>query len=207
VSPDSLIGNRPTAHPAVTLTDMVQLAQTIVVNAPADVVWRVVAGGFDRIGEWATAIPSSAAYPVVESATGAPVPGRVCRTGVALVPEVTETIVAFDDAGRTLTYGATGGMPHFVTLARNRWWVTAKGDRQSRVTFAAELRVRGPIGWLARWWLLARVGRTGRFLLDDLRYYVEHGIASPRKRRQLGWAVTGRSAGRTLGTARGRGNP
>jgi hypothetical protein len=34
------------------------------------------------------------------------VPGRVCRTGVALVPEVTETIVAFDDTGRTLTYEA-----------------------------------------------------------------------------------------------------
>jgi hypothetical protein len=183
---------------------MVELTQSIVVNAPAHAVWRVVAGGFDRIGEWATAIPASTACRVVEPATGAPVPGRACRTGVALVPEVTETIVAFDDPGRTLIYEATSGMPSFVTLARNRWQVTAEGERRSRVTFAADLRVRGPIGWLARWWLLARVGRTGRYLLEDLKYYVEHGVASPRKQHQL--AVTERWAGRRRGTARGRGS-
>jgi hypothetical protein len=180
------------------------LTQTIVVNAPADAVWRVVAGGFDRIGEWATAIPASTAHSVLESATGAPVPGRVCRTGLALVPEVTETIVAFDDAGQTLTYEATSGLPSFVTLARNRWQVTAEGERHTRVTFAADLRVHGPIGWLARWWLLARVGRTGRYLLDDLKYYVEHGVASPRKQHQVA-TVNGRWAGRRLGTDRGRG--
>ncbi len=163
---------------------MFELTRSVVVEAPAEAVWQVIADGFDRIGQWATAIPASAAYPVPDPATGAPVPGRVCRTGVALVPEVTETIVAFDDAGRSLTYEATAGMPAFVTLARNRWQVTAVGDR-ARVTIAAELRVRGPLGWLARWWLLARVGRTGRYLLDDLKYHVEHGVASPRKRRQL----------------------
>src|SRR6266545_1705961 len=121
---------------------MFELTRSVVVEAPAEAVWQVIADGFDRIGQWATAIPASAAYPVPDPATGAPVPGRVCRTGVALVPEVTETIVAFDDAGRSLTYEATAGMP-------------------------------------------ARVGRTGRYLLDDLKYHVEHGVASPRKRRQL----------------------
>ena len=124
---------------------------------------------------------------------------------MALVPEVTETIVAFDDAGRTLVYEASAGMPSFVTLARNRWQVTADGEQRSRVTFAAELRVRGPLGWLARWWLLARVGRTGRFLLDDLRHYVEHGVASPRKHRQLARrSFSVRWAGRRRQRAPGR---
>lgn len=45
-------------------------------------------------------------------------PGRVCRTGVSLAPEVTETIIAYDKPGRTLTYQATAGMPDFVTVAR-----------------------------------------------------------------------------------------
>jgi hypothetical protein len=63
--------------------------------------------------------------------------------------------------------------------------VTAEGEHRSRATFAAELHVHGPLGRLARWWLRARVGRTGRFLLDDLKHYVEHGAVSPRKRRQL----------------------
>jgi hypothetical protein len=81
-----------------TLRGMVALTRSIVVQAPADAVWRVVAGGFDRIGEWATAIPASipasTANPITalasEPVTDAPVPGRVCRTGVALVPEVTD---------------------------------------------------------------------------------------------------------------------
>jgi hypothetical protein len=190
---------------------MVALTQTVVVQARADAVWRVVAGGFDRIGEWATAIPVSTACPISQPAAGppaeAPVPGRVCRTGVALVPEVTEMIVAFDDVARTLTYEATAGMPAFVTLARSRWRVAVEGERCCRVTFAAELRVRGPVGWLARWWLLASVGRTGRYLLDDLKHYVEHGTVSPRKQHQLSRAaLSGRSAARTRGTGRGRGS-
>jgi hypothetical protein len=182
---DSLRGNRPASGLPVRLAGMVALTQTLMIDAPADAVWRVVAGGFDRIGDWATAIPASTACPVPAPGTDAPVPGRVCRTGLALVPEVTETVVAFDDAARSLTYEATAGMPSFVALARNRWQVTEEGDRRARVTFAAELAVRGPVGWLARWWLLARVGRTGRYLLDDLRHYVEHGVPSPRKQRRL----------------------
>src|SRR5205814_1382951 len=123
--------------PAGHADGMVALTQAIVVHAAAEAVWQVVAGGFDRIGEWATAIPASTACPITDSATGsatqAPVPGRVCRTGVTLVPEVTETIVAFDDTARTLTYEASAGMPSFVTLARNRWQVFVEGERQSRV--------------------------------------------------------------------------
>lgn len=175
---------------------MFELTRSVVIDAPPDAVWQVVAGRFDRIGEWATAIPASAACPVPRPVAGAPVPGRVCRTGVALVPEVTETIVAFDDAARTLTYEATAGMPAFVTLARNRWQVTAEAGRRTRVSFAAELRVRGPLGCLARWWLLAQVGRTGRHLLDDLKHYVEHGTPSPRKRRHLDRAAARPRPGR-----------
>lgn len=187
---------------------MVALTQTTVVHAPAGAVWQVVAGLFDRIGEWATTIPASAACPIVEPVPDAPVPARVCRTGMAMVPEVTETIVAFDATGRTLTYEATAGMPSFVVLARNQWRVTAEGEQSSRVTFKAELHVRGLIGWVARWLLLARVARTGRFLLDDLRHYVEHGVASPRKQRQLARAaVIGPGATRTRETTPGRRTP
>lgn len=164
---------------------MTRWSASIVIDAPADTVWRVIAHEFDRIGDWATAIPASTACPVPQPATGAPVPGRACHTGIALVPQVTETVVAFDEAGRSLTYQATGGLPSFVTLARNRWHVTAEGPGRARATFDAELRVRGPLGRLLRWLLLVRVGRSGRLLLDDLKNYVEHGRPSLRKQRQL----------------------
>jgi hypothetical protein len=166
---------------------MFPLTNHIIIEAPADAVWEVVAARFDRIGEWATAIPSSTAVPAVHqpAAAGAPVPGRVCRTGIAMVPEATETIVEYDGAGRTLTYQVTGGLPAFVALARNRWQVTALDHRRCRAEFQARLEVRGMLGRLARWWLLARVGRDGGHLLADLKHYVEHGTPSPRKQRQL----------------------
>ena len=169
---------------------MARLTNSITIAAPADQVWEVVAGRFDAIGEWATAIPASAACSVPQPVAGAPVPGRVCHTGIALVPEVTETVVGYDAAARTLTYEATAGMPAFVTLARNRWQVTAESDQRARVAFVAELQVRGPLGGLARWWLLTQAGRTGRHLLEDLKHFVEHGTPSPRKQRQLGRAET-----------------
>jgi hypothetical protein len=42
---------------------MTALTSDIVIDAPADVVWQVIAHQFDRIGDWATAIPASAWCP------------------------------------------------------------------------------------------------------------------------------------------------
>ncbi|HET9142303.1 SRPBCC family protein, partial [Actinophytocola sp.] len=151
-------------------------------EAPAEAVWEVVAHRFDRMGEWATAIEASTALAGAPGTQGAPVAGRVCRTGVRLVPEVAETIVAYDEVGRTLTYEATSGMPGFVRQARNRWQVTALDGGRSRVAFNAQLEVRGLFGWLARRVLLARVGRSGGQVLDDLKHFVERGEPTPRKR-------------------------
>jgi Polyketide cyclase / dehydrase and lipid transport len=163
---------------------MTALTNEIVIDAPAGAVWRVIAFEFDRIGDWATAIPASKTHAAVGFPTvDAPVTGRICHTGLRLVPEVTETIVGYDEAAMTLTYEATGGLPSFVTLARNRWQVTAIAGDRARVSFQAQLRVRGLGGWLFRWWLLRRVGRDGRHLLDDLNHYVTQGTPSPRKQR------------------------
>lgn len=159
---------------------MSALSNEIVIEAPADTVWRVIAHEFDRIGDWATAIPASEAL-VAGCAVQAPVAGRVCHTGLRMAPNVTETIVAYDEAARTLTYEATDGIPAFVTLARNQWQVIALDDGRSRVCFHAQLQVRGMWGKLFRWWLLARVGRDGKHLLDDLKHFLEHGTPSPRK--------------------------
>jgi hypothetical protein len=171
---------------------MPQLSTDLVVAAPADAVWEVVGHRFDRIGEWATAVPASAALPALapDLAPGGPargpagVAGRVCRTGVRLLPEVTETLVAYDEANRTLTYEATG-MPAFVVAARNTWTVTPLDEHRSRLCLHARFDTRGVLGALARWLILAQVRRTSRHLAEDLRHFAEHGTPSPRKRAQL----------------------
>jgi hypothetical protein len=101
-----------------------------------------------------------------------------------LLPIVTETLLAYDEINRTLTYAATG-LPAFVTGARNTWTVTPLDEHRCLVTVQARFDTRGLLGRLAGWVILAQVGRTSRHLADDLRHYAEHGTPSPRKRRQL----------------------
>lgn len=168
---------------------MQPLTSTITIDTSADQVWDIIAHQFGRIGEWATAISGSTTITAPATVTHnhvpveAPVAGRVCDTGIRAVPQVTETIVAYDEDARTLTYQATAGMPAFVTLARNTWQVKPLSDVQAQVTYAGELEVRGVLGALARRLLLARVARDGQYLLDDLKHYAEHGEPSPRKQR------------------------
>jgi hypothetical protein len=163
---------------------MPELSVDLVVAAPADRVWDVIGPGFDRIGEWATAIPASTAIPTDPPAPGpAPVAGRVCQTGIRLVPQVVETLVAYDDSHRTLTYEASG-LPAFVTVARNTWTVVPIDANRCRVGLRARFDTRGLIGLLGRWAILAQTRRTSRHLAEDLRHYVETGTPSPRKQRQ-----------------------
>jgi hypothetical protein len=174
---------------------MAELSTDLIVAAPADRVWDVIGRRFDRIGDWATAVPHSTALPNASATTAgprlpiaadvlaAPVAGRVCQTGIRLVPQVTETLIAYDDANRTLTYQASG-MPAFVTLARNTWTVTAIDAHHSRVSLRARFDTRGLLGLLGRWAILAQTRRTSRHLTEDLRHYVQTGQASPRKQRQ-----------------------
>lgn len=179
---------------------MSRLSSAFIVEAPADAVWEVVGRGFHRIGEWATAIPASTA--IAEPAgprsdrsaatqvrnapaiPAAPVAGRVCQLGVRLLGQVEETLVAYDEANRTLTYEA-GGMPAFVTTARNTWTVVPLDRRRTLVRIDAQFDTRGVLGHLGRWAIFAQVGRTTRYLADDLRHFVEHGTPSPRKLQQL----------------------
>ncbi|GIJ43968.1 hypothetical protein Val02_08540 [Virgisporangium aliadipatigenens] len=175
---------------------MSEISVDLLVAAPADAVWKVIGPGFARIGEWSTAVVTSTAVPRDAAdtrvpAAGASAAGRVCDTGLRLVPRITETLVAYDDAARTLTYEA-GGMPSFVTLARNTWSVTPMDETRCRVSLRARFDTRGPLGLLGRWVILAQARRAARHLAEDLRHVAETGTPSPRKRRQL---RAGRPAG------------
>jgi hypothetical protein len=176
---------------------MPNLSTHLIIAARADHVWEIIGRRFERIGEWATAVPASTGLrcagsgsAVVTSAattqvgTDGPMTGRVCSTKVRLMPRITETIVAYNEANRTLTYEASG-MPTFVTAARNTWTVTPVDEETCRVTLNAQFDTSGLLGRLARWAILAQVRRTSHYLQDDLAHYARHGIPSPRKQRQL----------------------
>jgi hypothetical protein len=170
---------------------MSKLSDQIHIDASAAEVWRVVGVHFDGIGDWATAIPASTANLGADGVTPAPITGRTCQTGLRWLPATTETIVAYDDAARTLTYEAQD-MPTFVAVARNRWVVTSEGAQGCRVSYDAVFETRGVLGRLTRPLIVIGVRRTGRHTLDDLKQYVQRGVPSPRKQRRLRKAEVGR---------------
>jgi polyketide cyclase/dehydrase/lipid transport protein len=171
---------------------MPQLTTHLSIDAPADAVWQVIGSGFAHIGDWATSIPASAAIPAVAvsspppaaAAASAPMPGRTCRTGTRLVPEIAETLTSYDEQNRTLTYQASG-LPRFITAARSTWTVTPAGEAACRVTVTGHFGTRGVLGLLGCWAIFAQARLSARHLQSDLRHYVTHGTPSPRKQRQL----------------------
>jgi hypothetical protein len=165
------------------------------VDAPAAAVWEVVAHQFDRVGDWATAIPSSNPAPGPALAAEAPVAGRECHTGIRMVPEITERIVAYDEAGRTLTYRAEN-LPGFLAAAHNQWRVTAVDEHHSTVSLKATVHMRGILGRLFYPAFRLQIARTSPRFLNDLKYYVEYGQPSPSKQRQLRAGRSRRSMGR-----------
>jgi hypothetical protein len=169
---------------------MPKLTTHLTIDAPAGQVWGVIGPGFARIGEWATSVPASAAIPVPAPAAAspgavrAPVMGRTCSTGTRLVPHITESLTAYDEQSRTLSYQA-GGLPAFITTARSTWTVTPAGEATCRVTVTGHFQTRGVLGLLGCWAILARARLTARHLQADLSHYIKHGTPSTRKQRQL----------------------
>jgi len=163
---------------------MTTLNAEVIINAPVAAVWEVVAHRFDRVGEWATVIAASAPTPGPPLVAQAPVAGRTCRTGIAMIPQVTERLVAYDEANHTLTYQAED-LPRVLGTARNQWHVSALDERRTRVSFDATIEVRGLVGQLTYLVLRLQLARTSTRFLHDLKHYVEQGQPSPRKQRQL----------------------
>ncbi len=144
---------------------MATITAEVIIEAPADAVWRVLAYQVRprrRVGD----CHSSTASAAVAANVGAPVPGRVCADVVRMVPEVEERVVAYDEANRTLTYEAQG-VPKFIKTARNRWHVQAVDDRRSHVSFEGTLEPRGLIGRVMYSFLRLQLARLGPQFLND----------------------------------------
>ncbi|MEL6150237.1 MAG: SRPBCC family protein [Chloroflexota bacterium] len=155
-----------------------KLSSTVVINAPAEKVWQVVAHDFAKIGEWASGVEKSVIN--VEAATpeGATVGGRVCS--VPGFGQIRETFTEYDEAGKTFTYEATG-MPFFVTSAHNGWAVQAIDANTSRVSFNLEMNVLPLVGTLMAIPMKMQLTKLLDEATEELKYYVEIGEIHPRK--------------------------
>jgi hypothetical protein len=175
-----------------------ELRAETIIDAPADAVWAVLGTRFGGIGEWATPISVSAMDG--EACVGAIRTCHFTGFGPFKPGTVKEQLTAFDPESRTLAYVAIDGLPKFAEQAVNHFSVQALGDERCVVRSYATLELRGPMrifGWRVR----RRLEKVGSQVLDELRYYVEHGRPHTRKLQSTHMAYSGPSSDIATGSS------
>jgi hypothetical protein len=154
---------------------------SIVINAAASKVWQVLAHEFGTIGQWASSIPTSHVVPELPAPPGAEAGARVCATAVPGFGAVQETFTSYDEPAMRFAYEATQGLPWFITHAENHWMVRSLGTASCEVEARAQVEVRLFPGVFLAPLMKVQLGRTGRRLFEELKYYVEQDQPHPRK--------------------------
>mmetsp|Transcript_17224 Transcript_17224/g.65725 ORF Transcript_17224/g.65725 Transcript_17224/m.65725 type:complete len:171 (-) Transcript_17224:277-789(-) len=147
--------------------------------------WDVVAGQFDKAGDWSSEVLSSQA---IASEPGNPaaalgMSGRILETKQG---KITETFLAFDPEAYQFTYHVLGdGVPGFVEHAQNTWRLESLDHNRTRLTLTVEMQTKGCLGAVMNPLLSYGMHVFLRTLLDDLRHFVETGTVSKRKAKVL----------------------
>ena len=143
----------------------------MIIDAPAAVVWEVLAHRFGDIAEWASIMKSSKKLTHADKPTGAAVSGRVCSAyGFG---EVQEDLLDYDEQAMRFRYQAVKGLPFFIRYAENNWSVEPLSERQCKVHSKGVMRM-GPItGNLLYPFFSLVMHRMGDRLFKDLKGYVE----------------------------------
>ncbi|MFC5382071.1 SRPBCC family protein [Aquipuribacter nitratireducens] len=147
-----------------------RISTGIDIDAPVAAVWEVVGPQFGDVGRWARAVEAST--PVGD--IGEPGSGRRCEVAAPGFDALTEELITYDEAARSLSYRASAGMPRFVRSATNTWRVGPRPDGGSRFDMAADLELAGAARALSPVFA-AYLWGVGRLTARDLQVVVETG--------------------------------
>lgn len=144
------------------------------INAPADKVWDILAHQFGDIASWTSTLSESrivnaAQYPEFIAASTAPIPAR--ETTSTFIKAV-EIITEYSEEEMQLTFDAVG-LPPFMSSARNRQQVIAKGPQRSVVSFDFSIGLKHMFNIMSPL-LKSRFRKTMSGVQQELKLYVEH---------------------------------
>lgn len=150
-----------------------EIKREITINAPAAEVWKVLADGYENIGDWATMVPKSEA----ETDSQGQLCGRVCTSTMG---PLTERISSWNEEEKSLSYDLVG-MPSMFKEGGNNWSVKPIGEDRSIVHMHAKARLSSVAGFFMGWMIKSKMKKDTTGLLEDLKYYVEYGTPHPKK--------------------------
>lgn len=162
----------------------IEISKKATIGVGADRLWSILADEFDRVGDWARAVDSSAPHPAAPAPEGASVGGRICQApGFGAIDE---TFVSFDPERRSYAFRAAASkIPSFVRDITNHTSVRAVGPDRSEVTVKVTADTDGLRGTMIKPIMERKFSSTIDELLEDLRIYAETGQVSGAKSKAL----------------------
>ena len=165
-----------------------EISKTVTINVSADRLWSILADDFDKIGEWARGVDSSAPNTSAEVPDGAAVGGRVCQApGFGAIDE---TFTHFDPQQRTYAFKATASkIPSFIRNLTNHTAVKAIGPDRAEVQLRITADTNGLRGTLVKPMFTRKLSRAIDNTLEDLTIFAESGQVSSQKTKALAKAA------------------
>lgn len=160
------------------------ISKKATINVSADRLWSILADDFDKIGEWARGVDSSAANTSAEVLDGAAVGGRVCQApGFGAI---NETFTQFDAQERTYAFEATASkVPSFVRNITNHTAVKAIGPDRAEVQLRLTADTSGLRGAIVKPLMTRKFGAALDAAIEDMTIFAESGQISSQKTKAL----------------------
>ena len=165
-----------------TLEPNVIVSSKILIDAPADTVWAVLAEDFANIHEWASGVTTSSPHggPLTDIGYS----GRICKINAPGFNDTTERILDYNKDELRITYQLVKGLPGFVKNAINDWKIIPN-EETSHVHTETSMLVSGVLGTLMKRMMTKNTQRVLNQMGDELKHFVEKGKPHPRKLKAL----------------------
>ena len=160
------------------------ISKKATINVSADRLWSILADDFDKIGEWARAVNSSAPNTSAAIPDGAAFGGRVCATpGFG---DINETFSQFDPQQRTYAFKATASkIPSFVNNITNHTTVNPAGPDRAELQLKITADTHGLRGALVKPMMARKFSSAIDDLMEDITIFAESGEISSQKTKAL----------------------
>ncbi|MFT5823449.1 MAG: hypothetical protein ACI8ZM_004710 [Crocinitomix sp.] len=163
---------------------MIKFTKKVIVNTSEDKIWETFAHGFNDAYKWMASVSHSYSQANGESFDGAQSDGRVCE--LSSKPDgikASEKFLAYDEKNKTVTVKVDFiDTPALFPVNYNLVDFSLRkiSENQCEMIWEFSSKIK-PLGYLL--WPLMRIG-FGVFvkqIIEELKYYVEHGTPHPRK--------------------------
>ncbi len=160
------------------------LKKEMVINVPAEYLWKMVGPGFVDVYKWASGVDHAEGKGISQF-EGAVCDERFCDVNVKGFSKISEKLTQYNEDNMTLAYVVKSGMPKFITKAENLWTVIPIDSNHSKLVMNASFEMKGFMGFMMKGMMKKKMNSTLAVILNDAKVYAETGTASDSKAKRI----------------------